>query len=174
MEGRKNAKSGMVVAPHRLAASAGSRVLAEGGNAIEAAIAAAATIVVLYPHMNSLGGDNFILIGDGRRPIAIDACGRAALLANNDFYKSQGFNRIPERGPLSALTVAGAVSGWQQALLLSRKRGGKMPLSRLLEDAVFYAKKGTLVSGTLHRNTKSKLHELKDVSGFSDVFLSNG
>ena len=142
--------------------------------AIEAAIAAAASIVVLYPHMNSLGGDNFILIGDGRRPIAIDACGRAALLANNDFYKYQGLNRIPGRGPLSGLTVAGAVSGWQQALLLSRKHGGKMPLSRLLEDAVFYAKKGTLVSGTLHRNTKSKLHELKDVSGFSDVFLSNG
>ena len=51
MGGRKNAKSGLVVAPHRLAASAGSRVLAEGGNAIEAAIAAAASIVVLYPHM---------------------------------------------------------------------------------------------------------------------------
>ena len=49
-----------------------------------------------------------------------------------------------------------------------------MPLSRLLEDAVFYAKKGILVSGTLHRNTKSKSHEPKDVSGFSDVFLSNG
>ena len=174
MEGRKNAKSGMVVAPHRLAASAGSRVLAEGGNAIEAAIAAAATIVVLYPHMNSLGGDNFILIGDGRRPIAIDACGRAALLANNHFYKSQGINQIPERGPLSALTVAGAVSGWQQALSISRKRGGKMPLGRLLEEAVFYGKKGALVSGTLHRNTKSTLDQLKDVSGFSDVFLSNG
>ena len=56
MGGRKNAINGLVVAPHRLAASAGSSVLAERGNAIEAEIAAAASIVVLYPHMNSLGG----------------------------------------------------------------------------------------------------------------------
>ncbi|MCH7711862.1 MAG: gamma-glutamyltransferase, partial [Proteobacteria bacterium] len=56
------AMRGMVVAPHHLAAGAGLRVLREGGNAIEAMVAAAATIAVVYPHMNSLGGDNFWLI----------------------------------------------------------------------------------------------------------------
>ena len=73
------ATRGMVVAPHHLAAQAGLGVLREGGNAIEAMVAAAAAIAVVYPHMNALGGDNFWLIdsGDGA-PITIDACGAAA------------------------------------------------------------------------------------------------
>ena len=71
-------RGGMVVAPHHLASDAGQRVLADGGNAIEAIVAAAAAIAVVYPHMNSLGGDNFYLIGDGGTPLAIDACGGAA------------------------------------------------------------------------------------------------
>ena len=58
-------RGGMVVAPHHLASEAGQRVLAGGGNAIEAIIAASAAIAVVYPHMNWLGGDNFFLIGDG-------------------------------------------------------------------------------------------------------------
>ena len=58
-------RGGMVVSPHHLASEAGQRVLADGGNAIEAIIAASAAIAVVYPHMNSLGGDNFFLIGDG-------------------------------------------------------------------------------------------------------------
>jgi len=123
---------GMVTAPHHLAAQAGRRVLAEGGNAIEAMIAAASTIAVVYPHMNALGGDNFWLIAKpGQEPTAIDACGGAAGTASIDFYSSQGLQAIPSRGPQSALTVAGAVSGWQAAHELSQQQfGGKMPLSR--------------------------------------------
>ena len=78
--------AGIVVAPHHLAAEAGARILGEGGNAIEAMIAAAAAITVVYPHMNSLGGDNFILIGDGTMPLAIDACGAAARKADAVSY----------------------------------------------------------------------------------------
>ncbi|MGB8869534.1 MAG: gamma-glutamyltransferase [Rhodomicrobium sp.] len=73
------ARRGMVVAPHHLASAAGLRVLRDGGNAIEAMIAAAATIAVVYPHMSGLGGDNFWLISErGRPPLGIDACGAAA------------------------------------------------------------------------------------------------
>jgi gamma-glutamyltranspeptidase len=65
--------------PHFAAAEAGRAVLAEGGNAVEAAIAVAATISVVYPHMNSIGGDGFWLIHRPGQPVvAIDACGRAA------------------------------------------------------------------------------------------------
>ncbi len=69
----------MVVAPHHLAAQAGLAVLCEGGNAIEAMIAAASTIIVVYPHMNALGGDNFWLVSaGGNPPVGIDACGADA------------------------------------------------------------------------------------------------
>ncbi len=81
------ARRGMIVTPHHLASEAGLSVLRDGGNAIEAVIAAAAVIAVIYPHMNSLGGDNFWLISDGGRPpIGIDACGAAAGLASRSFY----------------------------------------------------------------------------------------
>ena len=83
----KRAYGGMVTAPHHLAAQAGSRVLQDGGNAIEAMVAAAATMTVVYPHMNALGGDNFWLIHQpGRDVTAIDACGAAAATASIDFY----------------------------------------------------------------------------------------
>ncbi len=115
----------MVTAPHHLAANSASAVLREGGNAIEAMVAAAATIAVVYPHMNSIGGDGFWIISEpGKEPLAIDACGRAAGLANIDFYKNQGLQAIPGRGPLAALTAAGAISGWQEALTHSARLGG--------------------------------------------------
>ncbi|MCH8154984.1 MAG: gamma-glutamyltransferase, partial [Proteobacteria bacterium] len=122
------ATRGMVVAPHHLAAQAGLRVLHDGGNAIEAMVAAAATIAVVYPHMNGLGGDNFWLIDPGAdTPLAIDACGAAAAQASIDFYRERGQAAIPTRGVLAANTVAGAVSGWQAALEVSRDWGGRPP-----------------------------------------------
>ena len=100
----------MVTAPHHLAASSGAAVLREGGDAIEAMVAAAATIAVVYPHMNSIGGDGFWLLSEpGREPIAIDACGRAAGAAEVGFYRERGLTAIPGRGPLAANTVAGAI-----------------------------------------------------------------
>jgi gamma-glutamyltranspeptidase/glutathione hydrolase len=167
-------RDGVVVAPHHLASEAGRRVLADGGNAIEAMIAAAATIAVVYPHMNSLGGDNFFLISDGGAPLAIDACGAAAGAADAAFYRDQGLTAIPTRGPLAALTVAGAVSGWQLALEESTRRGGNLPLARLFEDAVHHAKNGAPVTGTLYRNCTEKLEELIDIPGFSETFLADG
>ena len=75
------ARRGMVTAPHHLASQAGLRVLQDGGNAIEAMIATASTIAVVYPHMNGLGGDNFWLIrGTEGNPVGIDACGAAESL----------------------------------------------------------------------------------------------
>lgn len=162
----------MVVAPHHLAAEAGASVLREGGNAIEAMIAAASTIAVTYPHMNSLGGDNFWLIHQpGSNPRGIDACGGAAAMATPDYYRELGFDAIPGRGPHAALTVAGAVSGWQHALEISQAIGGKMPLDRLFEDAIHHATAGVPVSATLGNNAASKLPELKDQPGFGSSYM---
>jgi oxamate amidohydrolase len=169
------ATRGMVVAPHHLAAQAGLRVLREGGNSIEAMVAAAATIAVVYPHMNSLGGDNFWLIGDAdAQPLAIDACGAAAAAACIEYYRQRGHDEIPPRGPLAANTVAGAISGWHAALEVSRRWGGKLPLPRLLEDAAYYAREGVPVTRSQHANTIAKLPELIDVPGFASVFVRNG
>ncbi len=167
---------GMVTGPHHLAAQAGLEVLRDGGNAIEAMISAAATIAVVYPHMNGLGGDGFWLIGrKGETPHAIQACGRSAEMASRDYYASLGLDAIPTRGPLSALTVAGAVSGWGAAHDLSAARhGGRMPLSRLLEDAIRHARDGAAVTRTLHLNTAAKRAELEDVPGFAEVYLPKG
>ncbi|MCG8560993.1 MAG: gamma-glutamyltransferase family protein [Hyphomicrobiales bacterium] len=166
---------GMVVAPHHLAAQAGLSVLREGGNAIEAMVAAAATIAVVYPHMNALGGDNFWLIGaGGQPPVGIDACGAAAGLARPELYRAQGHEAIPGRGPLAALTVAGAVSGWREALRLSLEWEGRLPLARLFEDAIHYARHGVPVTRTQAGNTQAKRGELEAVPGFADVFLPEG
>ncbi len=167
---------GMVVAPHRLAAEAGLSVLREGGNAIEAMIAAASTIAVVYPHMNGLGGDGFWLIGRaGTPPIGIQGCGRAALGVDRAWFATQGLTRIPTRGPLSAVTVAGTVAGWDRANYLSRTQfGGRLPLSRLLQDAIHYAWEGVAVTDSLHINAARKLAELRDVPGFADLYLVDG
>ena len=77
-----SAVRGVAVAPHALAAQSALAVLREGGNAIEAMVCAAATIAVVYPHMNSIGGDGFWLISQpGKQPRGVEACGRAAGLA---------------------------------------------------------------------------------------------
>ena len=165
----------MVVAPHHLAAQAGLGVLRDGGNAIEAMIAAASTIAAVYPHMNGLGGDNFWLIDSGSgTPIAIDACGAAAARADIEFYRERGFDAIPSRGVLAANTVAGTVSGWQAALEVSRDWGGRLPLARLLEDATAYARNGIAVTRSQHSNTLTKRPEMEDVPGFADTFLAQG
>jgi len=123
--------------------------------------------------MNGLGGDNFWLMHSSKNGVSsIDACGGAAGLATLDFYKNQGCEKIPDRGPLAALTMAGAVSGWQQAFAHSQQAlGGKLPLSRLLEDAIHYAKDGVAVTGTLARNASEKQSQLEAQPGFKELYM---
>ena len=163
---------GMVTAPHHLAAQAGAGVLRDGGNAVEAMVAAAATIAVVYPHMNSIGGDGFWLISrPGQTPQGIEACGRAAGLATPQWYRRSGHSAIPTRGPLAANTVAGAVSGWQAALAHA---GSKLPLARLLEDAIRYAREGTPVTQSQANYTAKFRAELEPQPGFAQTFLHDG
>ena len=165
---------GMVTSPHHLASEAGLRVLREGGNAIEATIAMAASLAVVYPHMTAIGGDGFWLIAkDGAEPIAVDACGGAAHAATPELYAKHGLDTIPQRGPLAANTVAGTVSGWGEVLKIAQKHGGRLPLARLVEDAVWSAENGFPVTASQHDLTAAKLAELKSVPGFADQFLDN-
>ncbi len=166
---------GMVTSPNHLSSEAGLRVLREGGNAIEATIAMAASLAVVYPHMTAIGGDGFWLVSKkGAAPVAIDACGGAAAAATPALYAAAGHKSVPQRGPLAANTVAGTISGWGEAQRLSQELGGKLPLSRLVEDAVWSAENGFPVTASQQELTAAKLAELQHVPGFAACFLDDG
>lgn len=171
----RTALGGAVTAPHHLAAESGAHVLREGGDAVEAMIAAAAVIAVVYPHMNSIGGDGFWLIAEpGAAPVGIRACGGAAAMATPDFYTSDGDKTIPSRGPRAALTVAGAVGGWGEAFAVSRELGGSLPFPRLLTDAVHYARDGVPATESFERLSTEKWAELNTQPGWREVYAPEG
>ncbi|MBI1422251.1 MAG: gamma-glutamyltransferase [Gammaproteobacteria bacterium] len=172
----QRATRGMVVAPHALAAQAGQAVLREGGNAIEATVAVAATLAVVYPHMTGLGGDSFWLLSHpGHQVQAIAGAGRTPFDLDIARYRDAGYTSIPTRGPWAANTVAGTLSGWDAALAISaREWGGRLPLSALLRDAIDYAEHGYPITDSQARITASKQNELRTQTGFAAVFLQAG
>ncbi len=186
------ARRGMVTAPHHLAAQAGLRILRDGGNAVDATIAMAATLAVVYPHMTGIGGDGFWLIAEpGKPPVAVDGCGAAGGLADLDYYRARGLDTIPWRGAAAANTVAGTISGWAKARDLSAHWGpsplsahwgpsplsahwGPSPLSAVLADAIHHAENGIAVTESQAHLTAAKLAELQTVPGFAQHFLVDG
>jgi gamma-glutamyltranspeptidase/glutathione hydrolase len=172
----------MVTTPHYLASAAGLRVLQAGGNAIDAAIAAAAVCSVVYPHMCSIGGDNFWLIYDAksRTVRALNGSGRSGERCTIEFYRQMGItNSIPPRGFLAANTVPGAVDGWATAHEYGRQTlGTKLPWSALFEEAVAYAEAGYPVSPSqafwTTRDTEDKADPLRGLQrweGFRRTYL---
>ena len=166
-------RSGAVAAPHHAAVEAGRAVLADGGNAIEAMVAMAATIAAVYPHMNHIGGDGFWLLRErSGRVRALMGGGRAGANARTELYRDH--EAIPARGPLAALTVPGAIGGWMLALEAAEAEGGRMPLDALLAPAIRHARDGYVVTRSQARLSVEKLAELKDVPGFAETFLPDG
>lgn len=164
-----------VAAPHALAAEAGRAVLAEGGNAVEAMLAMAATIAVVYPHMNGIGGDGFWLVrGPGGKVTAIEACGPAGSLATRRRYLDKGFEAIPSRGPDAALTVAGTPGGWAVAKDVAEALGGRMPWRDLFADAIGHARSGYAVSPSEARTLPNEEAALFAAPGFAASFLVDG
>jgi gamma-glutamyltranspeptidase len=175
MQESVRSRRGVVAAPHMAAAEAGREVLKEGGNAIEAAVAAAAAIAVAYPHMNNIGGDGFWLIREPSGKVRqIEACGPAGARATRELYRALGHERIPERGALAALTVPGAVGGWMLALDAAKAHGGKMPVVRLLEPAILLARAGYPVSKSLAWRFTTERGASIDAPGFAETFLPGG
>ncbi|TWH47909.1 gamma-glutamyltransferase [Sporomusa sp. KB1] len=175
------APHGMVVTPHYLASEAAIRVLENGGNAAEAAIAAASTISVVYPHMNSIGGDNFWLIYNAKTGHlkGLNASGRAGEKATIEYYKSLGYSKIPARGYLAANTVPGAISGWWEIYNYSRNSmNGKLKWSGLLNSAIDYAENGLPVTPSQEFWTKvninpndTQFRDLQRFEGFRSIYL---
>jgi oxamate amidohydrolase len=165
-------RRGVVAAPHEAAVEAGRAVLADGGNAIEAMVAMAATIAVVYPHMNGIGGDGFWLIREPSGKIrALMAAGAAGSLARPELYHNAGHDVIPPRGLLAALTVPGAIAGWMLALDAAKAQGGRLPLAELLAAAIRHAREGFLVSRSFAACARAGVADLQDVPGFAQTFL---
>ncbi|WP_323810144.1 gamma-glutamyltransferase family protein [Sphingobium baderi] len=162
---------GVTTAPHHLASQAGLDILKDGGTAVEACVAMAAALAVVYPHMTGIGGDGFWLIHDPDGHVhAVDACGAAAGKADLSFYGN--LTEIPWRGPLAANTVAGTISGWQQALAGD---AGTLTLTRLLRDAIELAEEGVAVTRGGAEVGQSKHAELVAQRGaYRDVFTVSG
>ncbi|MGE5546666.1 MAG: gamma-glutamyltransferase family protein [Solirubrobacterales bacterium] len=169
------ARRGMVSTPHHLASQSALAVLREGGNAIEAAVAAAATLSVVLPQVGGLGGDGFWLIAEpGKPPVSIDGSGASGGKVDPGLYRDERVDAVPATGPLAAATVAGLVSSWNLALDVSAHWGGGMALDRLFEDAITYAKGGFAVTRAQAQATAARLAALKKVPGFAAHFLVKG
>jgi gamma-glutamyltranspeptidase/glutathione hydrolase len=135
------------------------QVLKEGGNAIDAAVAMAATLAVVRPHMNGVGGDAFVLFYEASsgQVYAINGSGRAGALATPAFFRDQGLDEIPSTGPLS-VSVPGAVAAWVDV----QQRFGTKPFAELLAPAIGYARDGFPVSTRLASDFASEGGALND------------
>src|SRR5436309_12595866 len=104
---------GIIATPHRLASEAGAQVLRDGGNAVDAVIAADAVLCVVYPHMTSLGGDLMAIVwpAGAPRPVGIIGAGRSGEQASIAAVRERGHDAMPERGVLT-VTVPGTVEAW--------------------------------------------------------------
>jgi gamma-glutamyltranspeptidase/glutathione hydrolase len=134
-----HAPNGMVATSQPLAASAGLRILLQGGNAFDAAVATAAALCVVEPMMTGLGGDMFALTYSQKtkKIEALNGSGRAPKKATREHYLSQGFKEIPQNGILS-ISTPGTVDGWAEIL----EKHGSMTFAEVLQPAIEYAENG--------------------------------
>src|SRR6516162_799031 len=137
------AMNGMVATSQPLASAAALRVLQDGGNAVDAAISAAAVLNVVEPGSTGIGGDMFALVfmQQDARPVGLNGSGWAGSKASVDFFKQRSLESIPLFG-MHTVTVPGAVAGWYKL----HQRYGKLPMNRVLNPAIEYAEKGFPVS----------------------------
>lgn len=132
-------RRGMVAASNPLAAQTGLDVLRRGGNAADAAVAAAAVLNVTEPASTGIGGDMFALYYDAktRQITALNGSGRAPMALTADALRREGMVEIDIHSP-HAITVPGAAAGWEDLL----RRHGRMTLKDVLHDAIHYAREG--------------------------------
>jgi gamma-glutamyltranspeptidase / glutathione hydrolase len=135
------ATNGVVATSQPLAAQAGLAVLRRGGNAVDAAIATAATLTVVEPASTGIGGDAFAMVWDGTRIHGLNGSGRAPTALTAEVVRERGYQEVPDYGWLS-VTVPGAPAAWRDL----HDRFGKLPFATLFEPAMEYAEHGYPVS----------------------------
>ena len=161
--------AGAIATPHELATRAGRDAFAAGGNAIDAALAAAAMLTVVFPHQCAIGGDLFALIGgpDGKA-VSVNGSGTLPAAVDVEEYRSR-FSEVPGSGPHS-ITVPGLLSGWARISEL----GGSMGLAEILAPAVRAAADGVRVSRSLAAGIRWRREILLQDKGIAELFVPNG
>ncbi len=150
-----------------LASQAGLAMLAKGGAAVDAAIAAAVALTVVEPVMNGIGGDAFAIVAEGGRLHGLNASGRAprgwsvARFAGRDSMPALGWDTV---------TVPGAVSAWAAL----HGKFGRLPFATLFEPAIRYARDGFLVTPVIAEMWREQAKTLRRFSGFAQTFLLDG
>jgi gamma-glutamyltranspeptidase / glutathione hydrolase len=165
------APHGMVATSQPLASSAGLAVLQAGGNAIDAAVTAAAVLSVTEPMMTGMGGDMFatVWVAKEHRLVAINASGRAGALMTREALLARGRKEMPEKGA-ETVTVPGALAGWDALL----KKYGTITLAQALAPAIRYAEQGYPVTPVISRDWKGEEETLAADSAAKATFMPNG
>jgi gamma-glutamyltranspeptidase/glutathione hydrolase len=155
--------------PHALATDAGERAFKAGGTAVDAALAAAAVLTVVYPHMCAIGGDLFALLcAPGRPAVAVNGSGPAPARIDPDVLRARG-PVMPVAGP-ETITVPGMVRAWETLMALD----GRLPLRDILAPAIAYARDGVPVAPSLARGISELAEELVADAGMSALLFDDG
>lgn len=165
------APSGMVATSQPLASAAGLEVLRQGGNAVDAAVAAAAVLSVTEPHMTGIGGDMFAIVwlAKEQKLVALNASGRAGSLMKRATLVARGFRAGSQQGVMS-VTVPGALAGWDALV----RAHGKRTLAQALAPAIGYARDGFPVSPIIAAQWNDETAFLKRDSAAAATFLPGG
>jgi gamma-glutamyltranspeptidase / glutathione hydrolase len=162
----------VVSTSHPLAAQAGLRMMWKGGNAVDAAIAAAAAMTICEPVSNGLGSDAFAILWDGKALHGLNASGRApAAWTPEHFKRKYGTEaRTPPKRGFDSVTVPGAVAGW----VAMSEKFGKLPFADLMEPAIEIAERGYLLPVVVQQKWAAATPELHHMPGFAEAFLPWG
>jgi gamma-glutamyltranspeptidase / glutathione hydrolase len=162
---------GIVATSHYLASQAGAQVLAKGGSAMDAAIAANAVLGVTEPMMNGVGGDLFLIYWDAKagKLYGLNASGWAPRKLSIDFLAKQGITSMPHDG-IHSVTVPGVVDGWSQA----HQRFGKLAWKDLFPSAIYYAEHGYAVPEIIHAYWAAEETKMQKTAEARRVFLPSG
>ncbi|WP_408595398.1 gamma-glutamyltransferase family protein [Limnohabitans sp.] len=162
----------VVSTSHPLAAQAGLRMLWQGGNAVDAAIAAAAAITLTEPVSNGLGSDAFCILWDGKELHGLNASGRAPHSWTPEYFQRKyGLDaQTPPKRGFDSVTVPGAVASW----VAMSERFGKLPFEDLLQPAIEIAERGYLLPVVVQQKWAAATPELQGLPGFAQNFLPWG
>ncbi|MFP8777309.1 gamma-glutamyltransferase family protein [Hydrogenophaga sp. RWCD_12] len=162
----------IVSTSHPLAAQAGLRMLLQGGNAVDAAIATAAALTITEPVSNGLGSDAFCILWDGQQLHGLNASGPAPMAWTPDYFQRKygGDALTPPKRGLDAVTVPGAVAGWAAL----SQRFGQLPFADLMQPAIELAERGYAVPVVVQQKWAAATPELYALPGFADAFLPRG
>ena len=164
-------RHGMIATSQPLASAAGLKAMQDGGNAIDAAVTAAAVLAVVEPSMTGIGGDLFAIVYDAKSQSlrALNASGRSGYAATADVFAARKLTRVPNAGVLS-VTVPGVVEGWSELL----SKYGTITMATAVAPAIDYAKNGFAVSEIIARQWKNSERKLAADPAAASTFLPAG